>query len=1204
MGKAGIKAILAQILLTTACVAANVFGGRFAVNLSLPLWLDSVGTILAAYVWGPLSGILVGAGSNIISSLLFDSHMIYAVTSIALALVTGFAARKKPLNSFFGAMCLATALTAATLLISIPLNLRAAGGQTSNVWGDAVISYLAERGAGRFRFFVGQYYTEFVDKTVSVLLIFFARRLYLAAKKHRPLVKKTAAAAMLLFLTLSVFAAGAPVFAAPASGEDTDRETPSYSSYTRTVYNGTNGLPSGEANAIETTADGMLWVGTYAGLYRYDGRSFIHMDDFETVKNVNCLYTDEEGRLWIGTNDSGLAIAINEEVVNTLTETENGLPSDSVRSIGGGQNGIFYVGTGNGLVLVSLTGGLRIAQIFSDISDVTDIATDASGHAACVTGDGRLVLLDGNVFCNEIPEGNFSSVCFRSDGVLLAGTADGKVSSYTIAGRDLLLRETIETQGLTAINGLYPQEESGEIFVCADDGIGYFDTGGTFSLISTGTFTNSVEAMAEDYQGNLWFASSRLGLLRLASSGVEDLFQRAGIAEAVVNTVARFQGDLYCGTDTGLVILDEKANAEKQTPLTAALAGLRIRSLYARGDALWIATDGKGTAKAGADGQLTFYDGDAGAFGKKSRVVIGVKDGVAAGGNGGLTIFRNDGSLTTIPFEEGAARVLCLSETADGTILAGTDGDGIAVIENGAVSRYITKKDGLSSDIILKVPVDGEDVYAVTSNGLCFLNGLESITYLSHFPYSNNYDIAFLDGKAYVSGSAGIYVANVGRLKENAKDMVTGLLDAGWGFTEGLTANAWNFIDNAGRYYLSSNRGVYCFDTGADDGNSRTYRIHIPRVFIDGMPYTLENGSAFSLPRETGKLNIRPEIINFSVRNPYVRFRMDGLEDDYTEVPMSELSEVTYTGLSSGNYTFRLQVLASDRTSILEQVSTTFVREPALYDSRGFFIYFYGIAGVSIAWFTWLIVRTQLSQTLKVQMKQVEMARDQVRMSNETIVTIARALDARDPNTSKHSERVAEYAVKIAEKMGLPSEECENLRKAALVHDIGKVGIPDAILNKTVRLTDDEYDIMKTHVAKGAEILKNFTGIDHVVDAALYHHERYDGHGYANGLKGEDIPLYGRIIGVADAFDGMMTRVRRGQVDVEYVLEELVRNSGTQFDPEIADIMISLVINNEVDVDEKEADVSEGGNVDGRAADSPEGKDFGGKASGNGGEET
>lgn len=204
-----------------------------------------------------------------------------------------------------------------------------------------------------------------------------------------------------------------------------------------------------------------------------------------------------------------------------------------------------------------------------------------------------------------------------------------------------------------------------------------------------------------------------------------------------------------------------------------------------------------------------------------------------------------------------------------------------------------------------------------------------------------------------------------------------------------------------------------------------------------------------------------------------------------------------------------------------------------------------------------------------MQMKEVEIAKKQVQMSNDAILTIAKTLDARDERTSKHSERVSEYSVMIARKMGFSEAECENLRKAALLHDIGKIGVPDAILNKPARLTDEEYDIMKTHVTKGAEILKNFTGIDHVVEGALYHHERYDGHGYVTGLKGKDIPLYGRIIGVADAFDAMTAnRVYRKQLDIDFVLEELVRCSGTQFDPEIADIMIALVVSGELNIEE------------------------------------
>ena len=148
----------------------------------------------------------------------------------------------------------------------------------------------------------------------------------------------------------------------------------------------------------------------------------------------------------------------------------------------------------------------------------------------------------------------------------------------------------------------------------------------------------------------------------------------------------------------------------------------------------------------------------------------------------------------------------------------------------------------------------------------------------------------------------------------------------------------------------------------------------------------------------------------------------------------------------------------------------------------------------------------------------------------------------------------------IAREMGFSESQCENLRKAALLHDIGKIGIPDRILNKPARLTDEEYAIMKTHVTHGAEILKDFTMVEHVVEGALYHHEKYDGTGYMSGLKGTEIPLYGRIIGVADAFDAMtQNRVYRKKLDMDYVLGELERCKGTQFDPEIADIMLRLV---------------------------------------------
>ena len=141
--------------------------------------------------------------------------------------------------------------------------------------------------------------------------------------------------------------------------------------------------------------------------------------------------------------------------------------------------------------------------------------------------------------------------------------------------------------------------------------------------------------------------------------------------------------------------------------------------------------------------------------------------------------------------------------------------------------------------------------------------------------------------------------------------------------------------------------------------------------------------------------------------------------------------------------------------------------------------------------------------------------------------------------------------------------------RTALLHDIGKIGIPDSILNKPSRLTDEEYFVMKTHVTKGAEILRHFTLLENVAEGALYHHERYDGKGYAHGLKGEEIPLNARIIALADAFDAMTAnRVYRKQLDLDFVLEEIKKCSGSQFDPNLVEIFLKLIDNKTIDVEQ------------------------------------
>lgn len=225
------------------------------------------------------------------------------------------------------------------------------------------------------------------------------------------------------------------------------------------------------------------------------------------------------------------------------------------------------------------------------------------------------------------------------------------------------------------------------------------------------------------------------------------------------------------------------------------------------------------------------------------------------------------------------------------------------------------------------------------------------------------------------------------------------------------------------------------------------------------------------------------------------------------------------------------------------------------------------VAAIIISCLAGLLVKMRLHRTLRIQKMELERVKNQLKLGNETILTIARAVDAKDGKTRQHSERVSQYSVLIAKKLGYSSKACEELRKIALLHDIGKIGIPDRVLNKPTRLTEEEYEIMKTHVTLGAEILKNFTLVDHVKDGALYHHERYDGKGYVHGLKGEEIPQNVRIIGIADAFDAMTAnRVYRKRLDLEYVLEELKEGSGTQFDPQLVEIMLGLIEDGTIDM--------------------------------------
>lgn len=209
----------------------------------------------------------------------------------------------------------------------------------------------------------------------------------------------------------------------------------------------------------------------------------------------------------------------------------------------------------------------------------------------------------------------------------------------------------------------------------------------------------------------------------------------------------------------------------------------------------------------------------------------------------------------------------------------------------------------------------------------------------------------------------------------------------------------------------------------------------------------------------------------------------------------------------------------------------------------------YGVFGVLLFFGPLLLAR--YSFKLYIDMRKVYM---------ETITALTKAVEAKDPYTSGHASRVGEYAIKLAQELKLPDNRIEKIRTAAILHDIGKIGINDSILNKPGRLTEEEYDKIKEHPLIGAQIVDDIDFLKDVTKIIKYHHERYDGKGYPEGIDGENIPLEAAILSIADVFDAMTSdRPYRKALSTEEALFEIESNSGTQFHPKLANTFVDLV---------------------------------------------
>lgn len=350
------------------------------------------------------------------------------------------------------------------------------------------------------------------------------------------------------------------------------------------------------------------------------------------------------------------------------------------------------------------------------------------------------------------------------------------------------------------------------------------------------------------------------------------------------------------------------------------------------------------------------------------------------------------------------------------------------------------------------------------------------------------------------------------------------------------------------------------------DAQTNTIMISVSQMLYD-------NDSVISIDIVLNQIQIITQDINIDGmgygfiidREGLVVAHSDEAEKGKNYVADAEMKKLLNKIYSEKEKKFRTKIYDEDCTVFVDTVMddwfvTMIISNSKLYhDIRT--ILTYNIILCVVVFVLTSFFCTVAFRKIRLHIKKVEESQRKLENMNEKMVTtIARTIDARDRYTNGHSQRVAEYAMELAKRMGKTENEQKEIYYAALLHDVGKIHVPDAIIHKPSKLSEEEFAHIRLHPISGYYILKDIDEMDMIARGSRWHHERYDGNGYPNGLAGEGIPEVARIIGVADAYDAMTSnRSYRQIMPQEKVREEIENGKGTQFDPQIADIMLEMI---------------------------------------------
>jgi signal transduction histidine kinase/ligand-binding sensor domain-containing protein/CheY-like chemotaxis protein/HPt (histidine-containing phosphotransfer) domain-containing protein len=752
------------------------------------------------------------------------------------------------------------------------------------------------------------------------------------------------------------------------------------------LYDASNDLPTSEANCVLGSSNGYIWIGGYSGIIKYDGSVFERLPSSTGLTNGRSLFEDSRGRIWVATNDNGIVV-IDGEQYSHFTK-DDGLNADSVRSFAEDNRGNVYIGSTSGVNYMDSKMELhRVDDARVNDERILKLVTDISGRVYGHAKNGAIFELESGEVTKfytgkDLGIENISTILVdpRKSETLYFATNSQNVYYGKFGDPVNKLTKIIVALSTGAHWMSY---DCNRVWIASETVVGYLDEANTFNVLHSLPMNDSIEMMTSDYQGNMWFASSRQGVMKLVVNNFQNYTKMAGIPDEVVNVTCMHDGNLYIGTDTGLHIIN-KLRKNQKSELTVFIGKARVRAILEdRAGNLWLATftNGLGLVRYGTDRAIRTYTLNDGMPNNEIRCIYEASDGsILVGTNDGIAQIKDGKVIRTIGQEEGLKNsvILTICQGDNGEIYAGSDGGGLYVIDDKG-ARLFDKK--LTSDVIMRIRRDHHDeklMWIITSNSIEYLKDGE-VKEITTFPYNNVFDV-FTDEKNnyWITTSQGLYHVDSDKLISDNVDEYR-LYTMANGVTSIPIAHSYSCIDDDGFLYISGGTGVSRVNIDSYYDEQANIKTGIASIYYNDERILPNSKSFYTIPAGTGRIQIKPVVLDYTMANPFVRVFLEGSGDSGVVTLRSRLSGLEFMGLGYGNYVFHIQILGTDSKTIVSDETFNIRKEPRFWELVAVRI----ILTALLAGFTGTAVWRILNGTvIRKQYLQIQEAKEEAEKAN------------------------------------------------------------------------------------------------------------------------------------------------------------------------------------------------------------------------------